>query len=282
MNDIITLLKRHIKNYLRDKASVFFSFLSVIILLAIYMLFLGKQFSDLPMLTSIQKAYFSLGYIMGGVLVVNTVTLSLGVIGTYVIDIEQKKIDGFFVTPLKRYKYIVSYYIATTLVTLVFSLLMLFAVVVYLGLTTTVWYPLTSILSFALIVTLYVFISSPIMIFIASFLKSNNALGAVASIVGTAIGFISGIYIPLTMLDSVTQSIAALLPFSHMTVYLRKILIGNDIIALLPEEAINGFALIDLKLFNYSIPTGVALALSTALAFALLIVAYFKVNKKHK
>ncbi len=44
MNDILVLTKRNIKIYLRDKAAVFFSFLSIIILLALYFLFLKNAY----------------------------------------------------------------------------------------------------------------------------------------------------------------------------------------------------------------------------------------------
>ena len=41
MYEIISLIKRNIKIYLRDPLAVFFSFLSTIILMFIYIMFLG-------------------------------------------------------------------------------------------------------------------------------------------------------------------------------------------------------------------------------------------------
>jgi multidrug/hemolysin transport system permease protein len=42
---ILALTKRHLKLFFRDKASVFFSLLSVIIIIALYVLFLGDMIS---------------------------------------------------------------------------------------------------------------------------------------------------------------------------------------------------------------------------------------------
>jgi multidrug/hemolysin transport system permease protein len=282
MKDILTLTKRHIKNYLRDKSTVFFSFLSVIILLAIYLLFLGKQYPTLEGLTNFQQTYFKWGFIMGGVIVVNTINLSLGVIGLYVTDLEQKKLDGFFVSPIKRYKITLSYYLATTLVTLVFTLLMLFFIILYLGISTGVFYSFSSIVTLIGVVTLFVFISSSIMIFLASFLKSANALGAASAIIGTVIGFIAGIYIPLYLLDSFTKNLAAVLPFSHMTLFLRRLLIGSDLLNTIDANIIEGFALDRITLFGVDVPALIALIASSLIAVAVLILSYFKINKKEK
>ena len=43
MSVILSIVNRNMKKYLRDKASVFFSFLSVIMVLALYLLFLGDM-----------------------------------------------------------------------------------------------------------------------------------------------------------------------------------------------------------------------------------------------
>jgi multidrug/hemolysin transport system permease protein len=80
MHDLLSLIKRNTLTFIRDKVAVFFSFLSVIILLALYFLFIGRQYtSDLEMVSAEIKIFLSVSVIMGGVLVINTVSLALGI-----------------------------------------------------------------------------------------------------------------------------------------------------------------------------------------------------------
>ena len=65
-----------------------------------------------------------MGVIMGGVLVINTVSLSLGVMGSIVTDIDTRKLDGFLVTPVKRYKIVLSYYLSSIIVTATLTIFM--------------------------------------------------------------------------------------------------------------------------------------------------------------
>src|SRR5208283_4812582 len=105
MDTILTLASRNIRIYVRNRTSVFFSFLSVIIIIALYVLFLGKVQVD-----GIRKAVGDIqgirplvdSWIMAGLLSVNAVTITLGVLGTMVFDIEYKRFPDFVVSPISR------------------------------------------------------------------------------------------------------------------------------------------------------------------------------------
>lgn len=282
MYELSTLVNRHIKNFLRDKMSVFFSFLSIIILLGIYLLFLGSFYSELSILTGVENTIFILGYIMGGVIVIGTITLSLGVIGSYVSDLESKRINGFLVSPIKRSTLTLSYYLSTVILTLFLTLIMFFLMFFYLGISLGYWYPPMLVLSTILTITVYVFISTSLVVFLATLIKSNNAFGGISAIIGTVIGFVGGIYIPISMLSSFMVSFAGLLPFSYMTIFLRKMLIGNELLLKVPNEALVGMGLIDLDPFNLNLSMYWILGIFIALSFALLMLTYFRVNKKTK
>ncbi len=280
MKQLIMLTKRNMLNYFKDKQSVFFSFLSVIILLVIYLLFLKNMFGELPGLTAQQESRFFVGYIIGGVLVVATLSLSLGVIGNLVSDFETKKINGILVTPVSRYKLTLSYFISTVLITTLFTIAMFVIVVFYLGITSGYWYSFDKILSTCALLVLYVIISSSLMVMVVSFIKSINAFGAVSSIVGTLVGFVSGIYIPLTMLDAFTKTIASLIPFSHMTLFLRKVLIGDEIFGMLPDEAIQGAGLAPIKIFGADLHVSIIFSVAFVLSLVLILIAYIRINRK--
>lgn len=291
MHDLVSLTKRHVLKFLRDKAAVFFSFLSVLILLALYFLFIGKSYTsgtDLNMLSQSEKTFIIAGIMMGGILVINTLSLSLGIMGNLITDLEQKKLDAFLVTPVKRYKIIISYYLSAILVTSVLSIFMWFLTVIYVGISSSFWYPISTILIVTLVLILFTFISASLMVYLVTLLKSVNAFGALSGILGTFVGFMSGIYMPLVVLGKSMQYVASVIPFTHMAIILKSILLEGpyDIMVSkgIPEEAMSSIRLaygseeIGVLGFNVSMP--VIMLVSLFISFLLLLLAYRNMTKK--
>jgi len=225
MSTVLTLASRNIRVYVRDRMSVFFSFLSVIIIIGLYALFLGKVQTD-----GIQAAAGGVqgvralvdSWIMAGLLAVNAVTISLGVLGTMVFDQEYKRFPDFIVAPASRTGIVMSYLISACVISFLFSLAALVAGELYI---VAGGGPLLSLRNAARVVgmlALDVASSSSIMFLIASFLKSGSAFGALATILGTMIGFITGVYVPLGALPGAVQSFVVMVPFTHSAAMLRQ------------------------------------------------------------
>lgn len=229
MFEIISLVKRHMIRFLRDKTAVFFSFLSVFILIALYFLFIGKSYTSyggMQQLTDESlKSMLVIGVMMGGVLVINSMSLSLGMMGNIIEDLNNHALDAFLVTPTKRYKIILSYYLAANIVTSALSILMWIVTILYAGLLNDTWYSLSVILKTSGLLIFFTFISSSIMIYITTLLKSVNAFGTLSGVLGTFVGFVSGIYMPLTILGNSVKNIASIVPFTHMAILLKNVLL---------------------------------------------------------
>lgn len=293
MYEVISIVKRNIKIYLRDKLAVFFSFLSTIILMAIYILFLGNiggEYLD-SILTPGEINFVVYSQMMAGVIVLNTLTIPLGNLGSMVTDFEQGKMDAFMVTPVKRYKIILGYYLSSLIITLALSLIFWLVAVVVLGLVTGIFYPIGVILVIIPIIILFVLISTSIMILITSFIKSINAFGAFSGIFGSVIGFVSGIYIPLSSSSpAFLRSISSLIPFTHMGILVKQILMkpGFEIVA---EKGGNaeviaglqdGFGYNEIGLLGMDVSLPTLLILSVVLSVLLLIYATQRLNKRIK
>ncbi|MDF2836474.1 MAG: transporter, partial [Paenibacillus sp.] len=77
---MIVIAKRNLKLFFRDRTAVAMSFLSVFIILGLYVLFLGNTLkSNLPDAPGIQFLLDS--WVMAGILAVTTVTSTLGAFG---------------------------------------------------------------------------------------------------------------------------------------------------------------------------------------------------------
>ena len=164
--------------FLRDKAAVFFSLLSVIIMLALYFLFLGKQYTSHEVFNTVDeglKTYLTISIIMGGVLVINTLSLSFGMMGNLITDGSTQILKGFLVTPIARMKIIASYYIAGIINTFLFSLVMWIITLVYIALATPYMFSFLVIIKVIGLLFAYSLISTAFMLFVTTIIKTAAA-----------------------------------------------------------------------------------------------------------
>jgi multidrug/hemolysin transport system permease protein len=125
MNTALSLTYRNLKLFFRDKASVFFSLLSMLIIVMLYALFLGKiQVQNIE--ESVGKAIPGAerlvnSWIFAGILAVGTVTVSLGAYGTMVDDVHSGRIKDFFVSPIRRSQLVAGYMISAALISLIIT-----------------------------------------------------------------------------------------------------------------------------------------------------------------
>ena len=296
MYEFVSLVKRHMLKFLRDKTAVFFSFLSVIILLTLYFLFIGENY--VSELRSVQEEGFisrefvdfiKISNMMGGILVINTISLSLGIMGNIITDLEQRSLDAYLVTPVKRYKIIFSYYISSIIVTAFFTLLMWAFTIVYAGMISGYWFSFDVILKTTLLLLFFTFVSASLMIYLTTLLRSVNAFGTLSGVLGTLIGFICGIYMPLAIFSNGVQYISSIFPFTHMTILLKNIMLKEPLETLesiIPVENVNEmrlyFGVNELGLFGQHVDM-IWLMLGTAVIAAILLYfGYINMSKKIK
>jgi multidrug/hemolysin transport system permease protein len=226
MGMVMKLASRNIKVYVRNRTSVFFSFLSVLIIIALYALFLGKVQVDAIRrvagdINGIRPLVDS--WIMSGLLAVNAVTICLGALGTMVFDVEYKRFPDFVVAPISRTGVVVSYLISAWVIGMVFSLVALAAGELYILSGGGALLDPPHLLKVVGMLVLSVVSSSSVMFLLASFLTSGSAFGTLATLLGTLIGFITGVYVPLGILPDAVRKFVVLVPFSHSAAMLRQV-----------------------------------------------------------
>lgn len=228
MKAIIELTKRNLRLFLRNKSEVFFSFLSVIIILGLYVLFLSDlQVSNLEQIIGKVDGLKPLvnSWVMAGLIAVSTVTLALGNLGRMVSDREDKKIDEFLVAPIKRNSIFMSYIISTLIITFVISLCLLLIAELYILSSGGEILSIFKLLKVIGIIMLCVLSSSFTMLFFVSFFKNERTYSVFCTIMGTMIGFVTGAYIPMGIMPKGIQIISNILPVSQGASLIRKVLL---------------------------------------------------------
>lgn len=220
---MMNIALRNCKVFLRDRASVFFSFLSVFIIIGLYVLFLGdvmkQSVRDMPSGAAMMDCW-----IMAGMLAAATFTTTMGSLGTMVEDRALKIRKDFDCSPLRRSSIAGGYMISALMLGFVLCVVTLLLAEGYIVLNGGGWLSLAQTLQVLGVVSLSVLASSGMLFFIVSFLKTNNAFGGLSTVTGTLIGFITGIYIPIGSLPAPVQAVIKCFPISHAAVLLRQIM----------------------------------------------------------
>ncbi len=247
MNVLYQLVLRNTRLYLRDKAAVFFSFLSVIIIIFMYVLFLGKMQEN-----NLSEAYSNIegidwlvsSWIMAGILTVSTVTVPLSVLGTLIDDRYKGVLNDFYTSPIDRKILSLGYLISAWVVAFImvgFNFIIGQVYVVIMGGEILGFLPAIKLM---MVVVLSIMTFSSLFFYISLYMKTLNAFSTMATLVGTFIGFLGGIYIPIGVMGKNVQAVMNVLPSAHSVTLIRNIYMEGAIDKVFkgaPIEALNDY-----------------------------------------
>lgn len=240
---MISFVSRNLKVFFRDKTAVFFSLLAVLIILGLYIFFLGDVWVDsFPNIKGVKNLMNC--WIIAGLIGVTSVTANMGAFGTMIEDKSKNKIKDFYVSPIKKSKIVGGYIISSFIVGSMMSVVTLIISQIYLvysGVDVLNFKELTEVFLIILMTSLS---NSAMILFIVSLFSSEKAFSTASTIVGTLIGFITGIYLPISMLPDSVQIIVKLFPTSHGISILIQIFMKKQMdisFADVPTNYINEF-----------------------------------------
>jgi multidrug/hemolysin transport system permease protein len=226
---MIMMLNRNLKQYFRDRAAVFFSVLSVIIVFALYVFFLG----DTMMGGSLQKAegakFLMDSWIMAGILAITGMSTTMGVLGIMVEDNARKISKDFLTSPMKRSRLAGGYILSAFTIGVIMSIFTFMLAEIYIVTRGGELLSALNMLKVLGIILLSVASSSAMTFLLVSFFKSMNAFGTASTVVGTALGFLTGIYIPIGSLNSTIRFLIKIFPVSYSGSLFRKIMMQQAI-----------------------------------------------------
>ena len=253
MREIYYLLKRNILLYIRDYVSVFFSVLSMLIVLALMVIFLGNMNSENVVNALAQyggvrdtaadeknAAYLIQMWTLAGILIVNTVTITMTVMGTMVQDEEKNRLASFYLTPVKRISIALGYILSAWIAGIGMCVLTLILGESYMALCGHPLLTAAECLKLLGMIVLNTFVYASIAYLMALFIHGEGAWSSIMTIVGTLVGFVGAIYLPMSMLPEGVGKVLKCLPVLHGAAMMRMVCTRNAIeqtFAGLPENA---------------------------------------------
>lgn len=226
MKTIEMLTRRNIKFYYRDRATVFFSLLTIIIIIVLNVLFLGKLNIDAitenyPDLEN-EATFFVNTWVLAGIIYTSTLTVPLSAIGVMIDDEEQKRMKAFYTSPVKRIQLALGYIISAFLLGMIMSIITLGISQFYIFLTGNELLSFSVIVKLLVMISVNVFFNSSLVFLMSCLVRTSSSFTALNIIFGTLIGFVAGIYLPVGMLPKTVGNVLAYTPFLHGASLLRR------------------------------------------------------------
>lgn len=237
---MFALIKRNLSLYFRDRSSVFFSLMSVFVALGIYFLFLAatmeKGLEGIGNLTYLMDSWF-----LGGTLAIMSVTITLASYGTMVEDETSNIRKDFLASPIKRTSLALSYIISSCIIGIIMSFIVLGIGEVCIVVRGGEVLSMLAMLKVIGLILISVISSSAIMFLLASFLHSNSSYSGASTVIGTLIGFLAGLYMPIGSLPQGVQNFINFVPTTHAASLFRQVFMEEPIASGMvnfPSEAI--------------------------------------------
>ena len=241
---MLSIAQRNLRLFFRDKTAVFFSLLSVLIIIGLYVLFLGDTITS-GMGEAGENARFLVdSWIMAGLLAITSMTTTMGAFGVMIDDRHLKIMKDFSASPLKRSSLVGGYITSSLMIGIIISLITLVLAELYILAYGGELLSLLNVFKVLGLIVLSVLSSCAMMFFFVSFLKTPNSFATASTVMGTLIGFLTGIYIPIGNLPEAVQFVVKIFPVSHAGALFRQVMMEEpmaEVFANAPADAVDSF-----------------------------------------
>lgn len=224
---LLSLIKRNIKLFFKDKCLVIGALVGPIILIVLYFTFLNDVYRDtfksfIPEGTS-NKIINDIvnGELISSILAVSCITVSFCSNFLMVRDKVNNARSDLLVSPVKSYVLALAYYIATVISSLTICYIALGISLVFVAFSHW-FFTASSLLMLLLDVFLTVLFGTALSSIINFFLTSEGQISAVGTIISAGYGFICGAYMPINSYNSGLKNVIMFTPGTYCTSLIRN------------------------------------------------------------
>lgn len=200
----------------------------------LYLLFLGNLQAEslldaAPGLSSNLATQFVNSWVFAGILTITAVTTSLGAFNVFISDRSDGRLKDFAVSPVPRWKLMVSYMMSAIIVSSMLTMLAAAISQGYLLLSGGGYIGTDNLLRLLPLIIMLSGVFSAVACLIATFIKSSGAFTSLSIIIGTSVGFLAGVYVPIGTLPNGVANVVNALPFAQSASLTRDIFAENSL-----------------------------------------------------
>ena len=229
MKTTLSLIRRNVKLFFKDKGMFLTSLITPLILLVLYATFLSNVYKDsftmgLPAGVTIDEGLLDAlvgGQLTSSILAVSCVTVAFCSNFLMVSDRASGAAKDLGISPVKSSALSISYYSASLISTLIICFTATALCLSYQAIVG--WYlSLVDVLAIILDVVLLVLFGTALSSIVNYFLSTQGQISAVGSIISSGYGFICGAYMPISSFGAGLQKAVLFLPGTYGTSLLRN------------------------------------------------------------
>ena len=300
MEQFLAITMRNMKIYLRDRGAVFFSLLSTFIVIGLMVFFLGDMniegilgiLEEIPGRDATEDKknaeLLVLSWTSAGILSINAVTVTLAVFSGMIKDRVSGKLNSIYTSPVSRVTIAAGSIAAAWISSVIVCILTLVVTEVYAVAQGLEAYDVVAHLQILGLIMVNSFVFATLMYPVALIAKTEGAWSGLGTVVGTLVGFLGGIYIPIGALSNAIVGLMKCTPILYSTAMFRKIMNGEIIektFAGTSQELIKEYRMemgVDLQVFEHllTVTQEWLLLLGCGILFLMVSACMLKYGKK--
>lgn len=258
MNTVFALWKRGLKAFVRNKTGLIFSLIFPFFFVYVFGAIFKNDFIDNP-----------IAYMLSGVIITTVFESALNLASSTVDDMVSGFMKEVLVSPAKRVYVALGQLLSAATVATLQGILIL-VIGSFIGIKFTKW----STPFFVLLSMIFIgIVFSGVGLFLATKVRNGQTFQIVKTAVTMPLTFLSGAYIPLSMLPKSLRFIAYLNPMTYATAFFRMIVLEKahlsvpDLIKEGLVVEINGFAITPFMTFAVILIIGLVFLLLSTISF---------------
>jgi len=315
MKALGSIIKRNILVYCKDRENVFYTFLTMIIIIILMLLFLGDLNKDIikgvlsdmdeymienpipeeyllpgtrnPANDDTNARTLMLSLLIAGITIVNGISASMGMLSMMSWDEENGRFAGFYVAPISRFVLVAGYVISAICLSVIFSLITVVVSEIILVLTGGTVLSFVQMLKVLGLILLNAFSTTSFLFFITSFAKSRSAFSGIANFVNVLSGFFTGMYIPYGYMPGIVKKVLVFVPMTQGSAWMREVFTHESLyetFAGLPKEVLTEYGEITgitMKLGDTVITPWMQFSLMFGSGILFLVLSSIKMRRKN-
>lgn len=282
---MIAMFQRNMKIFFRDRGNIIFSLMGVLIIVGLYVLFLRHMwlymFNDIDGISQLVDEW-----VIAGILSIVSVTTTLGSFGILVNDKSSLVFKDMYSSPVSRLSIVGGYVMCACVIGLLMSILALvlgeLSIVVFGGNALPLG-DLNKTLAMLILVSLT---NTAKVMLITSFFSSSTSYSSASGLIGTFIGFIAGVYMPIGMFPIGLRTVLELTPVFHASAVMRNVVMQHSLsnaFAMNPALNADDFKSIfgiNVVIGNWKVPGSVSIAYLLITAAVCILITTFRLSQK--
>lgn len=236
MGKFVTLTKRNLRLYLRDKSGVFCSLITMLIIIGLMLFFLGdmninsltEEFAKYPGRDAVRDkenaTLLILAWTCAGIIPINAVTVTNAVYSVMIKDKITGKLNAIYTAPIKRSTISISYVVTAWLASVIICVATLGITELYCVNQGLSAFTAVDHLKLLGMICINSFTYSAVMYALAMIVATDGAWSVLGTVIGTVVGFLGGIYIPIGAFSSAIAGAMKCTPVIYSTVMFRTIM----------------------------------------------------------